>query len=75
MGCGVELMSRIPMGSTIPKEPPVGAPVNKNYWAHHEFTSQFDGAERIAQQWGITREETDAFRSANNGPARPQLTN
>jgi acetyl-CoA C-acetyltransferase len=61
IGCGVELMSRIPMGSTIPKEPPVGAPVNKNYWAHHEFTSQFDGAERIAQQWGITRQQTDAF--------------
>ncbi len=61
MGCGVELMSRIPMGSTIPKETPVGAPVNKNYWAHHEFTSQFDGAERIATQWGITRADTDAF--------------
>ncbi|MBJ21869.1 MAG: steroid 3-ketoacyl-CoA thiolase [bacterium] len=61
MGCGIELMSRIPMGSTIPKETPVGAPVNKNYWAHHEFTSQFDAAERIAKQWEITREQTDAF--------------
>jgi acetyl-CoA C-acetyltransferase len=61
MGCGVELMSRIPMGSTIPKEPFCGAPVNKNYWKHHEFTSQFEGAERIAKQWGITREQTDAF--------------
>ncbi len=61
MGCGVELMSRIPMGSTIPKEPFCGAPVNKNYWKHHEFTSQFEGAERIARQWGITREQTDAF--------------
>ena len=38
MGCGVELMSRIPMGSTIPKEPPAGAPVNKNYWKHHELS-------------------------------------
>jgi len=61
MGCGVELMSRIPMGSTIPKEPASGAPINKNYWAHHEMTSQFDGAERIAKQWGITRADTDAF--------------
>jgi len=61
MGCGIELMSRIPMGSTIPKEPFVGAPVNKNYWKHHELTSQFEGAERIAKQWGITREQTDAF--------------
>ncbi len=61
MGCGVEAMTQIPMGSTIPKEPSVGAPVNKNYWAHHEFTSQFDGAERIAKKYDITREDTDAF--------------
>lgn len=61
IGCGIELMSRIPMGSTIPKETPVGAPINKNYWKHHEMTSQFEGAERIAKQWGITRDETDAF--------------
>jgi acetyl-CoA C-acetyltransferase len=61
MGCGVELMSRVPMGSTVPKEPSSGAPINKNYWAHHEMTSQFDGAERIAKQWGITRADTDAF--------------
>ena len=61
IGCGVEAMSQIPMGSTIPKEPSVGKPVNKNYWNHYEFTSQFDGAERIAKQWGITRDDTDAF--------------
>jgi acetyl-CoA C-acetyltransferase len=61
MGCGVEAMTQIPMGSTIPREPSVGAPVNKNYWAHHEFTSQFEGAERIAKKYGITREDTDAF--------------
>jgi len=61
MGCGVEAMTQIPMGSTIPKEPSVGAPVNKNYWQHHEFTSQFDGAERIAKKYGITRDDTDAF--------------
>lgn len=61
IGCGVEAMTQIPMGSTIPKEPSVGAPVNKNYWKHHEFTSQFEGAERIAKQWGISRADTDAF--------------
>jgi len=61
VGCGVEVMSQVPMGSTIPKEPFVGKPVNKNYWKHFEFTSQFEGAERIARQWGISREQTDAF--------------
>jgi acetyl-CoA C-acetyltransferase len=35
--------------------------VTKNYWKQHEFTSQFEGAERIARQWGITREDTDGF--------------
>jgi acetyl-CoA C-acetyltransferase len=61
IGCGVEVMSRVPMGSSIPRDPDVGKPVNKAYWAHHELTSQFEGAERIADRWGITREECDAF--------------
>jgi acetyl-CoA C-acetyltransferase len=61
VGCGVELMSKVYMGATVPREPDVGKPVNKNYWQHYELTSQFEGAERIAKQWGISREETDAF--------------
>ncbi|MCA9503530.1 MAG: steroid 3-ketoacyl-CoA thiolase [Myxococcota bacterium] len=61
IGCGVESMSQVPMGATIPKDPFVGKPVNKSYWAHHELTSQFEGAERIAKQWGLTRADTDAF--------------
>ena len=61
IGCGVEIMSRVPMGSTIPLDPAVGKPVNKSYWAHHELTSQFEGAERIADSWGITRGECDVF--------------
>jgi acetyl-CoA C-acetyltransferase len=61
IGCGVEAMSQVPMGSTVPKDPIVGKPVNKRYWEHFEFTSQFDGAERIAKKWGITRDDTDAF--------------
>ncbi|MFN3218803.1 MAG: steroid 3-ketoacyl-CoA thiolase [Acidimicrobiales bacterium] len=61
VGCGVESMSNVFMGATIPKDPAVGKPVNKNYWKHYELTSQFEGAERIAKQWGITRQDTDAF--------------
>jgi acetyl-CoA C-acetyltransferase len=61
VGCGVEVMSRVPMGSTVPRDPAVGKPVTKAYWKHYEWTSQFEGAERIARQWGITREEADAF--------------
>jgi len=61
VGCGVELMSRIGFGATIPKEPDSGAPVNRNYFAHFEMTSQFEGSERIADHWEITREECDTF--------------
>ena len=61
VGCGVELMSRVGFGATIPKEPDSGAPVNRNYFAHFEMTSQFEGSERIADHWEITREECDTF--------------
>ncbi len=61
VSCGVELMTRVPMGATIPKDPKVGLPVNQRYWEHYEWTSQFEGAERIAAQWGISRRDTDEF--------------
>ena len=35
------------------------------YFEQYEFTSQFEGAERIAEKWGITREDTDAFGLAS----------
>ncbi len=60
VACGVELMSRVPMGSTT-KVKDYGRPVNKRYWEHYEFTSQFEGAERIADKWDITREDADDF--------------
>jgi len=61
VSCGVELMSQVPMGATVPKDKFVGKQYNRNYWKHHELTSQFEGAERIAEQWGLTREQLDAF--------------
>jgi acetyl-CoA C-acetyltransferase len=36
-------------------------PIPKTYFGHWEFTSQFEGAERIAEKWGITREDADRF--------------
>jgi acetyl-CoA C-acetyltransferase len=60
VACGIEVMSRIPMGATT-RDPSFGKPINKRYWAHHEFTTQFEGSERIAEQYGITRAECDEF--------------
>jgi acetyl-CoA C-acetyltransferase len=61
IGCGLELMSRVPMGSMIPKVPDVGKPMNRTYRSLYENTSQFEGAERIARKWGIGRDDADAF--------------
>jgi acetyl-CoA C-acetyltransferase len=61
VACGVEVMSAVKMGSTVPRDGQLGKPVTRNYWKHHEYTSQFEGAERMAEKWGITRDDTDAF--------------
>ena len=62
VACGVEVMSRGPdRGRASRRTSVVGKPINKHYWAHYEITSQFEGAERIAEKWGITRDELDAF--------------
>ncbi|HVA74084.1 MAG TPA: steroid 3-ketoacyl-CoA thiolase [Acidimicrobiales bacterium] len=61
VACGVESMTRIPIGSNSSKKLGLGVPIPKSYFDRYEFTSQFEGAERIADKWGITREDTDAF--------------
>ena len=61
VGCGIELMSQVGFGATTPKEPNSGRPINRNYFEHFEFTSQFEGSERMADHWGITRGDCDSF--------------
>jgi acetyl-CoA C-acetyltransferase len=61
IACGVELMSRVPIGSNSSKKLGLGVPIPKTYFPRYEFTSQFEGAERIADKWGITRGDTDEF--------------
>ena len=61
VACGVESMTRIPIGSNSSKKLGLGVPIPKTYFGRYEFTSQFEGAERIADKWGITRDDTDAF--------------
>jgi acetyl-CoA C-acetyltransferase len=59
LACGVESMSRVPIGANTQAGP--GRPLTKAYFARYEWTTQFEGAERIADAWGITRAECDAF--------------
>lgn len=59
LACGVESMSRVPLGSSVKNGP--GKSIPKSYYGHYEMTSQFEGAERIATKWGITRSDADEF--------------
>ena len=59
VACGVEAMSRVPIGSNSSRRLGLGVPIPSSYFENYEFTSQFEGAERIAERWGITREDTD----------------
>ncbi|MGI8710448.1 MAG: steroid 3-ketoacyl-CoA thiolase [Acidimicrobiales bacterium] len=59
VACGVEAMSRVPIGSNSKGD--FGRPIPKAYFGQYEFTSQFEGAERIAEKWGVTRADADAF--------------
>ncbi len=63
MACGVEAMSLLPIGSDAfaGAKAGLGKPVSRSYFEHYEFVSQFEGAERIADKYGIDRAATDAF--------------
>ena len=59
LSCGVESMSRVPLGAAVRGE--FGRPTPKSYMERYELTSQFEGAERIADKWGVTRDDCDRF--------------
>ena len=65
IACGVEVMSRVPIGSNSRKDLGLGVPIPKNYFEQYEMTSQFEGAERIADKWKISRDDTDRFGLAS----------
>jgi acetyl-CoA C-acetyltransferase len=63
LSCGIEMMSKIPLGGTMVKD--LERPLPRSYFPRYEATSQFEGAERIADQWGITRKDCDEFGLAS----------
>ncbi len=60
LACGVETMSAIPMGSAT-KDDALGLPRAGTYAERYEATTQFQGADRIANAWGISRFDTEVF--------------
>ena len=61
VACGVEVMSRVPLGSPVTTEPAFGYPRDGRYSDRYEPTSQFEGAERIAERWDLTRDDLEQF--------------
>ena len=57
MCCGVEMMTRVPLGSNMKD----GVPMGESYASHYQPTSQFQGAAMIAEEYQITRGDADAF--------------
>ncbi len=66
IACGIESMSRVTLGANVSSGPGSFLPPD---WSL-DMPDQFGGAERIAENRGITREETDAFGLASQRKAR-----
>ena len=49
----------------------LGIPIPKSYFPQYEMTSQFEGAERIADKWGITRDRHRRLRPPLPAERRP----
>jgi acetyl-CoA acyltransferase len=60
IACGVESMSRVPLGSNVlPDRSPMTPAVQQRYNVQH--FNQAIGAEMIAKQWGLSRTALDEF--------------
>ena len=66
IACGVEAMSRIPLGANVP--PGLGDP-RPDDW-HIDMPNQFEAADRIARHRGLDRAALDAFGRSSQQKAR-----
>ena len=56
---GTEWMSQIPLGANVGQN--MGYPFTQSMRDQYDLTSQGLSAERIAEKWGVSREEADEF--------------
>jgi acetyl-CoA C-acetyltransferase len=66
IACGVESMSRIPLGANVP--PGLGDPRPEDWTI--DLPNQFEAADRIARNRGLTRADLEAFGLASQQKAR-----
>ncbi|MGD9704887.1 MAG: acetyl-CoA C-acyltransferase [Acidimicrobiia bacterium] len=65
VACGIESMSRIPIGATFPPDSPYGSPRGGRYATRYEPTTQFEASDRIAEHWGFTRERLEVYAKSS----------
>jgi acetyl-CoA acetyltransferase family protein len=73
VAAGVEVMTRVPMGSAMADGKygfPFGPGVNARYAPEGGLVPQGISAELIADKWGITRDDMDAFGTRSQQLAR-----
>jgi acetyl-CoA C-acetyltransferase len=70
VACGVESMSRIPIGANFKKELGFGRPVPPEYLERYRFLNQYQAAEAIAGKWQVSRERADEFGLRSQQRAR-----
>jgi acetyl-CoA C-acetyltransferase len=73
IACGVESMSNVVIGSNAPRGGPAGMPREGTYAERWEVTTQFEGADRIAEQWKISRSDLDEFATLSQDRAAQAL--
>ncbi len=64
---GVESMSRVPMGSSVNGQNPLGPSFLERY--NGVFPNQGVGAEMISEQWGFSRQQLDEYSIGSHGKA------
>ena len=64
IGCGVENMTRTPMGASMSRE--MGFPFPPELLSQYALTPQGVSADQIAKKWGITREQVDEFSNESH---------
>jgi acetyl-CoA acetyltransferase family protein len=67
IGGGVEVMSRVPMGSNFKV---AGFPFTEFMRTEYDLTSQGVAADNIARQWGFSREDIDKFALESQNRAK-----
>ena len=64
IACGVESMSRVPLGSSAAGADPYGSRIRARY--PDGLVNQGVSAELIAEKWGFTRDELDEFAARSH---------